>query len=201
MFVTKGFLLTQTFSKSNVGFYCGHSLSMELTRCKYIKSYSALFCSLEHDQDDSNYLYQVQEHMLSCVVSCSYTCDMVEWMAVWVRMCVCVCVCVCVCLSHSVVYNSLQPHESQTPLSMEFFRQEYWSRLSFPLRGIFPTQGLNPGLLHCRQILYCLSHQGNPWVRISMSDSRSIKAHEQNLLNVMRFKEHLLIKVIPPQNM
>ena len=27
------------------------------------------------------------------------------------------------------------------------------------LLGIFLTQGLNPGLLHCRQILYCLSHQ------------------------------------------
>ena len=30
------------------------------------------------------------------------------------------------------------------------------------LQGIFPTQGLNPGLLHCRQILYNLSHQGSP---------------------------------------
>ena len=28
------------------------------------------------------------------------------------------------------------------------------------LQGIFPTQGSNPGLLHCRQILYRLSHQG-----------------------------------------
>ena len=28
-------------------------------------------------------------------------------------------------------------------------------------QGIFPTQGLNPGFLHCR-ILYQLSHQGNP---------------------------------------
>ena len=28
------------------------------------------------------------------------------------------------------------------------------------LQGIFPAQGLNPGLLHCRQILYRLSHQG-----------------------------------------
>ena len=27
------------------------------------------------------------------------------------------------------------------------------------LQGIFPTQGLNSGLLHCRQILYSLSHQ------------------------------------------
>ena len=29
------------------------------------------------------------------------------------------------------------------------------------LQGIFPTQGLNSGLLHCRQILYHLSHQGS----------------------------------------
>ena len=31
------------------------------------------------------------------------------------------------------------------------------------LQGIFPSQGLNPGLSHCRQILYCLSHQGSPY--------------------------------------
>ena len=30
------------------------------------------------------------------------------------------------------------------------------------LQGIFPTQGSNPGLLHCRQMLHCLSHQGSP---------------------------------------
>ena len=30
------------------------------------------------------------------------------------------------------------------------------------LQGIFPTQGSNPGLLHCRWILYHLSHQGSP---------------------------------------
>ena len=29
------------------------------------------------------------------------------------------------------------------------------------LQGIFPTQGLNPGLLHYKQILYCLSHEGS----------------------------------------
>ena len=27
------------------------------------------------------------------------------------------------------------------------------------LQGIFPTQGSNPGLPHCRQILYQLSHE------------------------------------------
>ena len=30
------------------------------------------------------------------------------------------------------------------------------------LQGIFPTQGSNPGLPHCRQMLYHLSHQGSP---------------------------------------
>ena len=30
------------------------------------------------------------------------------------------------------------------------------------LQGIFLTQGSNPGLPHCRQILYHLSHQGSP---------------------------------------
>ena len=36
------------------------------------------------------------------------------------------------------------------------------------LQGIFPTQGSNPDLLHCRGILYQLSHQGKP--RISPVD-------------------------------
>ena len=38
------------------------------------------------------------------------------------------------------------------------------------LQGIFPIQGLNPGLAHCQQILYQLSHKGSPrileWVAI-----------------------------------
>ena len=37
------------------------------------------------------------------------------------------------------------------------------------LQGIFLTQGLNPGLLHCRQILYHLSHQGNPASSVQFS--------------------------------
>ena len=46
--------------------------------------------------------------------------------------------------------------------------------VAFPFsRGIFPTQGSNPGLLHCRQILYQLSHEGSPrileWVAYPFS--------------------------------
>ena len=33
------------------------------------------------------------------------------------------------------------------------------------LQGIFPTQGLNPGLPHCRQIFYQLSHQESEILR------------------------------------
>ena len=33
----------------------------------------------------------------------------------------------------------------------------------FLLQGIFLTQGSNPGLLHCRQMLYRLGHQGSSW--------------------------------------
>ena len=34
----------------------------------------------------------------------------------------------------------------------------------FLLQGTFPTQGSNLGLLHFRQTLYCLSHQGSPCI-------------------------------------
>ena len=44
---------------------------------------------------------------------------------------------------------------------MEFSRQKHWSGQSFPFPGIFPAQGSKPGLPHCRQILYCLNHQGS----------------------------------------
>ena len=63
--------------------------------------------------------------------------------------------CACV-LSHSVMFNSVTPWTvaRQAPLSMEFSRQEHWSGLPFHSQGIFPTQGSNPFLLNCRQILY-----------------------------------------------
>ena len=53
--------------------------------------------------------------------------------------------------------------------SMEFSRPEYWS----PRQGIFSSQGSNPDLLHCRQILYQVSHKGRPrileWVAYPFS--------------------------------
>ena len=67
-----------------------------------------------------------------------------------------------VCVSHSVVSNSLWPHPTspgQASLSLEFSKQETGVDCHSLLQRIFPTQGLNPGLLHCKQILYCLSYR------------------------------------------
>ena len=47
----------------------------------------------------------------------------------------------------------------QAPLSMGFSRQEYWSGLPFPSPGDLPNSEIKPGLPHCRQTLYPLSHQ------------------------------------------
>ena len=69
-----------------------------------------------------------------------------------------------VCVSCLVMSNSATPWTvaHQTPLSLGFSRQEYWSGLHFLLQGIFPTQGSKLGLLHCRQVLYCLSYREFP---------------------------------------
>ena len=67
-----------------------------------------------------------------------------------------------------VVFDSVIPWtvSLQVPLSMEFSRKEYWRGLPFPFPGILLTQGLNLGLLYCRQILYHLSHQGSQRMRV-----------------------------------
>ena len=49
----------------------------------------------------------------------------------------------------------------QAPLSIEFSRQNTGMGSCSLLQGIFPTQGSNSGLPHCRQILYHLSDEGS----------------------------------------
>ena len=50
----------------------------------------------------------------------------------------------------------------QAPLSRNLPGKNAGVGRHFLLQGIFPTQRSNPGLLHCRQNLYHLSHQGSP---------------------------------------
>ena len=64
----------------------------------------------------------------------------------------------CYSLSHVQLFATPWAIACWAPLSMGFSRQEYWSGLTFLSLGDLPDQELNPGLLHCRQILYHLSH-------------------------------------------
>ena len=93
---------------------------------------------------------------------------------VWIWVCMCVyslscvqlwvCVCVCVCartcaLTHSVGTLGCSPPGSSIH---GLFQARILERVAiFLLQGTFPIQGLNSCLfclLHCRQILYPLSH-------------------------------------------
>ena len=62
--------------------------------------------------------------------------------------------------SRSVVSDSLRLHGINSPWNSPGQNTGVSNRSL--LQGIFPTPGSNPGLLHCWQILYQLSHQGSP---------------------------------------
>ena len=63
--------------------------------------------------------------------------------------------------SCSVASNSLQPHGLYSPWNSP--GQNTGVGILSLLQGVFPTQESNPGLLHHRQILYRLRHQGSAY--------------------------------------
>ena len=68
--------------------------------------------------------------------------------------------------SHSVLSNCLWPIVLQLPRLLcpwDSPGKNTGAGSHSLLQGIFLTQELNLGLLHFRQILYCLNHQGIPW--------------------------------------
>ena len=85
--------------------------------------------------------------------------------------------------SHSVMSDSLLPHGLYSPWNSPTQNTGVDS-LSL-LRGIFPTQELNPGLHHCTWILYQLSHKGSPrileWVAYPFS---SVSSWPRNQMGV-----------------
>ena len=58
----------------------------------------------------------------------------------------------------------------------------------FLLWGIFQTQESNPGLLHCRQILYCLSYKGTQMIGKKMKMVGKSWHQSEGLLMVSRNK-------------
>ena len=67
------------------------------------------------------------------------------------------------------------------------------------LQGIFPTQGLNPGLPHCKQILYHLSHQRSSKRRGGRLNREGIYVYIQLIYVVTQQKPTQHCKAIFPQ--
>ena len=87
-------------------------------------------------------------------------------------------------VSRSVVSNSLWLHGLYSPWNSPDQNTGVDSHSLF--LGLFSTQGLNPGLPHCRWILYQLSHKGSPrileWVVYPFS-SRSSQTRNQTVVS------------------
>ena len=77
--------------------------------------------------------------------------------------------------SHSVLSDSLWPHGLYSPWNSP--GQDTGMGSLFLLQWIFPTQGSNPDLSHCRWILYQLNCKGSPrilkWVDYPFSSRSS----------------------------
>ena len=75
-----------------------------------------------------------------------------QGLCAWGSLCLeCICVCVCVCphtsacmINHVWLFATPWAVALQTPLSMEFSRQEYWSGLPFPAPGDLLHLGVEP---------------------------------------------------------
>ena len=100
-----------------------------------------------------------------CCVDLSFSlCDILlqNWSPQFSHASLCQCLgCV---LCHSVVSNSLRPHglsPARLLYPWDFTGKNAEVGCHFLLQGIFRTQESNPGLLHCRQILYQLSYEGS----------------------------------------
>ena len=87
-------------------------------------------------------------------------------------------------LSRVLLFVTLWTVACLAPLSMEFSRQEYWSGLPLSSPRDLPNPGLEPGLLHCRQIPYHLSHQGS-----LLTITVTIKCYDLTEI----FKENILL--------
>ena len=86
----------------------------------------------------------------------------------------------CAVLSRSVMSDSLQPHglwPTRLFCPWGLLGKNTEVRCHSLLQGIFPIQGSKPGLLHCRQNLSHLSHQGSSrtleWVAYPFSRGTS----------------------------
>ena len=90
--------------------------------------------------------------------------SLIFWLKIIFPVFLSLCLLLLVSVSCSVVPDSLWPHGLQPTRFLcpwDFLGKDARVGCHFLLQGIFPTHGLNPGLPHCRQILYQLSYKGS----------------------------------------
>ena len=104
-----------------------------------------------------------------------------------------------VVLSRSVLSDSLQPRGLQparSPCPWNPPGKNTGVGCHFLLQGMFLTQGSNPGLLHCRQILYCLSHQGRPTSTLILRENTKNKVHTISyIISIYKDEKTLFIMI------
>ena len=102
--------------------------------------------------------------------------------------------------SCSVVSDSLRPHGLYSPWNSPGQNTGVGSHSL--LQGIFPTLGSNPGLPHCKWILYQLSHKGSPRIldRVDCSFS-SGSSQPRNQTGVSCIAVDSLPAVLPGNNL
>ena len=84
--------------------------------------------------------------------------------------------------------NPLQPHGLYSSRNSPG-QNTGMSSLSL-LQGIFPTQGWNPGLLYCKQILYQLSHKGSAH---EQTVKENMQIYHFNFLGLLQLTFYLYI--------
>ena len=105
--------------------------------------------------------------------------------------------CMCMCGSHSVMSNSLWPHGLyslpgssahgilQARIDSHSCLEEWLKWVAIPSPENLPDSGIEPGILHSRQILYCLSHQGSPVLALNSVQFSSVTQSCLTLCNPM----------------
>ena len=80
--------------------------------------------------------------------------------SVWVQ---CVCVCVCVCIQSCPTLFNPWTLTHQAPLSIEFFRQEYWSGVLFPTQWELLDSGIKLTFLVSPELVGGFFTTSTPW--------------------------------------
>ena len=122
-------------------------------------------------------LLELLEISLKIIFLINTECDDSLWPscgAVWVLS----------CFSRVQLFVALWTVAHRAPLSMEFFRQEYWSGFPCPPPGDLPNPGIEPPSPALQADSLLLSHQGSPQMVLQDTKYLSSKLdHQRRLYN------------------